>query len=83
LIEEDRDDPLGRSSLAEETARLERLAETMSPRPDLAPVADPSPASSSPSSIPDPFDDLLREPSPVAPIGPNRRDRLAARRRRR
>jgi hypothetical protein len=84
LIQEAEDDLLRGTTLAEETARLERLAETTpSPAPESSAVPDPSPAPASPSSLPDSFTDFLREPPPAAPTGGNRRARLAARRRRR
>jgi len=78
-------DLLALATLDAEMAELERLAETIAPGlvADLIPESVPDPAPASASSRPDPFTDVLLDPSPTRPTGGNRRARLAARRRQR
>jgi hypothetical protein len=83
LVREVEEDPLRVSTLEEETAWLEGLAEMTGLVPDLSLVPEPSPTPAAPSSQPDPSTEIRLDPPPDRPPGGNRRARLAARRRRR
>ena len=67
-------DLLAMATLDAEIAELGRQVEAMAPGflSDPALDPDPDPAPSSPSSLPDPFTDILLDPSPTRPKGGNR-----------